>query len=162
MGNPKNSKGKGGAVEPEVLPPEEERRYYDRLRKRIRHWTSDHAGSAASEVLLAGPDLFVLLSRLVRDRRVPAAEKVKLGAALAYFIAPLDFLPELFLGPLGYVDDVVLAAWVLESFVNGRDAVLIKAHWPGNERAISVIQRVLKLANTVLGGSLWQRIRRAL
>ena len=67
MGETRNSKRTGGAVEPEVLPPEEERRYYDRLRRRIKRWTSDHAGSAASEVLLAGPDLFVLLSRLVRD-----------------------------------------------------------------------------------------------
>ena len=145
---------------PEVLSPEEEARYYDRLRRRIDEWTRRHAGTAASQVLLAGPDLFVLLSRLVRDSRVPAAEKLKLGAALVYFIAPLDFLPEMLLGPLGYMDDVVLAAYVLEGFVNGRDPALIKAHWAGHDRAISVIQGVLRLAKTVLGGPLWDRLRR--
>jgi len=156
------SKRKGaGALRPEVLPPESERRYYDRLRARVHRWTRRRVGSPASTVLLAGPDLFVFLSRLVRDARVPAADKLKLGAALAYFIAPLDFLPEVLLGPVGYVDDVVLAAYVLESFVNRQPAALIRDHWPGTERAMTVIQRVLRLARTVLGGPLWDRLRRA-
>ncbi|MFQ5457794.1 MAG: YkvA family protein [Myxococcota bacterium] len=159
MSGKKKTGGKGGTVAVRTLSPEEAREIVDRLRKRIDGWARRHAGAAASHVLLAGPDLFMLLSRLVRDSRVPAREKIKLGAALAYFIAPLDFVPEMLLGPLGYVDDVVLAAYVLEQFVNEQDPALIKAHWPGKEQAIRVIQRVLKLAKTVLGGPLWDRLR---
>ncbi|MDP3939477.1 MAG: YkvA family protein, partial [Deltaproteobacteria bacterium] len=152
---------KKGALRPEVLPPEGHRRYYDRLRSRIHGWARRRVGSPASTVLLAGPDLFVFLSRLVRDGRVPPGDKVKLAAVLAYFIAPLDILPEMLLGPFGYVDDVVLAAYILETFVNGQPPALIKDHWPGTERAMTVIQRVLRLGKTVLGGPLWRRMRRS-
>ncbi len=152
---------KKGALQPEVLPPEGHQRYYDRLRARIHNWTRKRVGSPASTVLLAGPDLFVFLSRLVRDGRVPSGDKVKLAAVLAYFIAPLDILPEMLLGPFGYVDDVVLAAYILETFVNGQPQALVTDHWPGTERAMTVIQRVLRLGKTVLGGTLWQRLRRS-
>jgi uncharacterized membrane protein YkvA (DUF1232 family) len=156
------SKAGSGSRRPEVLPPEEERRFYDRLRRRIEAWTRGRAGSAATTVLLAGPDLFVLLARLTRDSRVPRPDKIKLAAVLAYFIAPVDLLPELFLGPFGYVDDVALTAFVLDRFVNRQDSALIDAHWPGDEHVLVVIQRVLKLAKTVLGGQLWDRLRRTL
>lgn len=35
--------------------------------------------------------------------------------AILYVISPIDFLPELFLGPIGLIDDVValIAAWKL-------------------------------------------------
>ncbi len=151
-----------GARRSRILPPEGERRFYDRLRRRVEAWTRGRAGSAAATLLLAGPDLFVLLARLTRDGRVPGPDKIKLAAALAYFIAPVDLLPELFVGPFGYVDDVALTAYVLERFVNRQDPALIEAHWPGDDRVIGVIQRVLKLAKTVLGGSLWDRLRRSL
>jgi hypothetical protein len=55
---------------------------------------------------------------------------------------------------------VALAAFVLNYFANRLDASLIEEHWPGRERVRVVLQRTLGLANTVLGGPLWARIRR--
>jgi uncharacterized membrane protein YkvA (DUF1232 family) len=159
MATRRSSRGRG-PLRLEVLPPVEDRRFYARLRKDVEAWAARHVGSAASQVLLAAPDLFVLLARLARDPRVSRLDKAKLGAVLVYFVSPVDLVPEALLGPFGYVDDVALAALVLNHFVNRLDASLIEEHWPGRERVRVVLQRTLGLANTVLGGPLWARIRR--
>ncbi len=157
----RRSSHRSGPRRPEVLPPLEDRRFYARLRKGVEAWAARHVGSGAAALLLAAPDLFVLLARLARDPRVSGADKAKLGATLVYFLSPVDLIPEALLGPFGYVDDVALAAFVLNHLVNRLDASLIEEHWPGRERVRVVLQRVLALAHTALGGPLWKRIRRA-
>src|SRR5688572_31610392 len=100
---------------------EEQRRedFYQALRARITSWlASKGKGYKHANILLLAPDLFHLLSRLMLDPRIPTAEKAGLGAALAYFISPIDLLPEALLGPAGYVDDVALAAFVLNRLIN--------------------------------------------
>src|SRR5215213_1441060 len=90
-------------------------RFYDRMREGIRRYL-DGKGSVAGktgEYLLLAPDVFVLLWRLVNDARVNAKNKVMLGSGLAYFLFPLDIMPEGFLGPIGYLDDLVFAVYLL-------------------------------------------------
>ena len=41
-----------------------------------------------TKILAAGPELFMLLTRLVRDPRVPLKHKVKLGAGLNAALSP--------------------------------------------------------------------------
>ena len=151
-----------GPLRPEVLPPLEDRRYYARLRKGVEAWAARHVGSTASHILLAAPDLFVLLARLARDPRVKGADKARLAAALAYFLSPMDLVPEILLGPFGYVDDVALTAYLLNHFMNHVEPSLLNEHWPGRERAKVVIQRILKQANVLLGARIWTRLRRVL
>ena len=158
----RRSSHRTGPLRPEVLPPVEDRRYYARLRKSVEKWASRHVGSTASHILLAAPDLFVLLARLARDPRVQGADKAKLAATLAYFLSPLDLVPEMLLGPFGYVDDVALTAYLLNQFMNHVDPSLVNEHWPGRERAKVVIQRILKHASTLLGAGIWTRLRRTL
>jgi uncharacterized membrane protein YkvA (DUF1232 family) len=83
-------------------------------------------------------------------------------AALAYFLSPMDIVPEILLGPFGYVDDVALTAWLLDHFLNHLDPSLVNEHWPGRERVKVVIQRILKHANVLLGARIWTRLRRVL
>ena len=155
-----NAETQTGALRPEVLPPEQDRRYYSRLRGRVEGWAADHAGSAAAALILAAPDVFVFLSRLARDARVSTKDKALLGAALAYFISPLDIVPEALLGPIAYVDDLALSAYVLNHFMNRVEPAIVSDHWPGRERAKVVIQRISKAANALLGARLWTRVRR--
>jgi uncharacterized membrane protein YkvA (DUF1232 family) len=157
-----SGRSKSGALRPEVLPPEEDRRYYTRLRQRVERWAAGHAGSATAALLLAAPDVFVFLSRLARDARVSTKDKALLGAALAYFISPLDIVPEALLGPIAYVDDLALSAYVLNHFLNHVEPAIVSDHWPGRERAKAVIQKISKAANALLGARLWARVRRVL
>jgi uncharacterized membrane protein YkvA (DUF1232 family) len=42
------------------------------------------------------PNMVVLLGRMLKDVRVPTAEKALFLAAIVYVISPLDFIPTFF------------------------------------------------------------------
>lgn len=75
------------------------------------------------------------------------------------FYFPLDIIPEALVGPGGYVDDIAVAAYVLNSVINKTDAELVRRHWAGEGNVLDVIQRILKAADTMIGGSLWKKIK---
>jgi len=134
--------------------------FYQQMRESIRTWLSDKgAGFKFAEYLLAAPDLFHLLCRLAIDKDVPSNEKVKLIGAIVYFVSPVDFLPEAITGPAGYLDDVVVAAVVLNSLLNTVDGEIIKRHWAGNKDVLPFIQEIIKVANDLVGSGLWSRIK---
>jgi uncharacterized membrane protein YkvA (DUF1232 family) len=49
------------------------------------------------------------LLQAIKARNLPTSVKLMLGAAIAYFILPVDFIPDIGL-PVGLVDDTVIAA----------------------------------------------------
>ena len=54
---------------------------------------------------------------LIRDPRVELIHKLIPVAALIYVISPLDFLPEVVLGPIGGVEDVFILMFAVDWFV---------------------------------------------
>jgi uncharacterized membrane protein YkvA (DUF1232 family) len=91
------------------------------------------------------PQLAGLVARLAGDRRVPGRVKAVLGLAAIYLASPVDLIPD-FIPGVGYLDDVVLVAIVLDGLLNhvGRD--IVREHWPGDpvrlEQAAAVAARV--------------------
>jgi uncharacterized membrane protein YkvA (DUF1232 family) len=134
--------------------------FYQALRARITDWlASKGKGFKHAQILLLAPDLLHLLTRLVLDRRIPTAEKATLGAALAYFLSPLDVLPEALLGPVGYVDDVALAAFVLSRLINAGHGAVAKELWAGDDDLLDAIRRILEVADEMVGSGLWERLK---
>lgn len=134
--------------------------FYQLLRARIASWLeSKGKGFKHAQILLLAPDLFHLLARLVLDRRIPNSEKATLGAAIAYFLSPIDVLPEALLGPAGYVDDVALAAFVLSRLINAGHGAVAKELWAGDDDLLDAIRRVLEVADEMVGSGLWERLK---
>ncbi len=142
---------------------EKEYDFYQKLRRKIKAWSEKEGKSYrwAKWVLLA-PDLFHLLIRLTADPEVPMKEKTKLVAVMAYFISPLDLLPELVLGPAGFLDDVVLTAYALNAMINNIDSTVIQKHWAGEGDVLEVVQKIILLADKMLGSGLFKRLKRFL
>ena len=135
--------------------------FYQALRARIAAWlASKGKGYKHAQFLLLAPDLFHLLARLMLDSRIPAGDKAGLGAALAYFISPVDLLPEAFLGPAGYVDDVALAAYVLSRLINAGHGAVARELWAGDGDLFESIQHILEVADQALGSGLWERLKK--
>ena len=111
------------------------------------------------DILLLAPDFFHLLIKLSVDERVPNEKKIKLVAAIAYFISPVDFLPELILGPIGYMDDIAIAAYVLNDFINTGDMDILYEHWAGHGDVLASIQNILTIADQYLGQGLWEKLK---
>ena len=77
------------------------------------------------------PNLVILLGRLLKDRRVPMADKTLFVAALVYFVSPIDLIPDIF--PfVGQIDDLYLISLTLLRLINRTDDTIVRQLWPGN------------------------------
>ncbi|MEL0029027.1 MAG: DUF1232 domain-containing protein [Perlucidibaca sp.] len=136
--------------------------FYKRMRGRVTGWSRARSQRMGewTEYALVAPDIFHLLCRLVLDKEVPAREKARLGLAIAYFVSPVDLLPEALLGPGGYADDVVLAAYVLQGMLANTPEHVIQRHWAGEGDVLEVVQHALNVAQEWLSPRFMKKFRR--
>ncbi len=91
------------------------------------------------------PNMVMLLGRLLKDARVPAAEKALFLAAIVYVISPLDFIPDVF--PfIGQVDDLYVVALVLLRLVNRSDESVVREHWSGGGDIVALSDSIANIA----------------
>jgi uncharacterized membrane protein YkvA (DUF1232 family) len=99
------------------------------------------------DLLLALPRLGRMLVSLAADRDVPTAAKVVLAALAVYLASPIDLIPD-FIPWLGYLDDVILAAVVVDGVLSFVDRPLLLRYWPGSpdslERTAAVARRLAR------------------
>jgi uncharacterized membrane protein YkvA (DUF1232 family) len=103
------------------------------------------AGRGETARALAGfiPDCIVLCSRLLKDPRVPRRKKLLLVALAGYLALPFDLVPD-FIPVAGQLDDVIIVALVLRSFLKGGGEQLVRSHWPGPERTLALVLRLAR------------------
>ena len=130
-----------------------EKRFYDRLRARVAS-TAPGARSGIRDLLLFLPDLFVLLFRLAQDPRVPVGSKALALAGIGYVLSPIDLLPEFLFGPIGFADDLLVAAAAASRIINNVHPDLVRAHWPGATDALEVVRRVTAWCESTLGSAM--------
>lgn len=137
-------------------------RFYDRIRKMITMYLSRKGRQPGriQDALLFAPDIFILLWRLTRDERVSSRNKVLLGTAIAYFIFPLDIMPEALLGPIGLLDDVIFGVYVLNRMLVDTDEQILRDHWSGSGDVLEVIQRLLKSADGLVASDVVNAIKK--
>ena len=136
--------------------------YYKKLRSRVRQFASEKAPRWVQPLLpwvLAVPDFFVLMVRLARDPRVPAMVKVVVGGVIAYFISPVDLIPDV-IPVVGEVDDVAVALFALEQMTTRIDPALIQELWPGEGQVLELVAEGVQLFRRVLPGKMVDSIRK--
>jgi uncharacterized membrane protein YkvA (DUF1232 family) len=95
-------------------------------------------------LLRALPDIARLIARLVGDPVLPRTVKIALAAAAIYLASPLDLIPD-FIPFLGYLDDALLAAVLVDGIVNYVDRGLVLKYWPGSPESLDRVARVARL-----------------
>ena len=146
----------------EELPSSGLLSFYDRLRERIVAKVEGRGGrftEGTVRALLLVPDVFMLLVRLSLDKEVPTQTRMLIGGALAYFVLPMDLLPEALVGVGGYVDDLVLATAVLAQAFSGELEPYARKHWSGSEDLRVVLADVSYAAENLLGAKLFGRLK---
>jgi uncharacterized membrane protein YkvA (DUF1232 family) len=108
-------------------------------------------------LLRALPDIARLIARLVGDPVLPRAAKVALAAAAIYLASPLDLIPD-FIPFLGYLDDALLAAVLVDGIVNYVDRGLVLKYWPGSPESLDRVARVARLLAAWVPRRLKQRV----
>src|SRR5687768_9250203 len=137
-------------------------RFYDKIRENIRSFLERKGALAGKtgEYLLLVPDMFMLLWRLINDSRVSSKNKVMLGSGVAYYLFPLDIMPEAFLGPIGYIDDLVFGVYLLNRMLTDTDPEILREHWSGSEDILATIQNVLNAADNLVGSDFLARFKK--
>lgn len=135
--------------------------FYQNLREKVRaYFLSDEGKSNKfAEYILLAPDLFHLLCKLTLDKDVKVEDKAKLAIAIAYFVSPIDLIPEGLVGPVGYADDIAVAAYVLNSIINNTEPEVVAKHWAGEGDILVRVQEIIKLADEMIGSGAWIKIK---
>lgn len=103
------------------------------------------------------PNMVVLLGRLLKDARVPVAEKALFLGAVVYVISPIDLIPDVF--PfIGQVDDIYLVALTLLRLINRSDEHVVRENWRGGGDIVSLANLIAGIAPKFLP----QRVSRIL
>ncbi|MBI2218121.1 MAG: DUF1232 domain-containing protein [Candidatus Rokubacteria bacterium] len=110
-----------------------------------------------SRLVRALPDIARLLGRLVRDPTLPRGAKLALAAAVVYLLSPLDLVPDL-LPFLGVLDDLAIAAVVLDGILNWVDRRVVLRYWPGTPESLDTLARVAGVLSVWLPSKVKSRI----
>jgi uncharacterized membrane protein YkvA (DUF1232 family) len=96
------------------------------------------------KLLRALPDLVRLITRLAADPVLPRSAKLALAAAVVYLMSPVDLIPD-FVPFIGYLDDALLAAVVLDGVLNYVDRAVVLRYWPGSPQSLDKLARAARL-----------------
>ncbi|SPU38919.1 Uncharacterized conserved protein [Lysinibacillus capsici] len=137
----------------EKLPEEQEQQdFYQKLRTKLVTFLGSKKGKSNkfTPYLMFVPDLFHLLIKTVTDAGVDKKSRALIGASIAYFVLPMDLMPEGLLGFGGYLDDVVLATFVVNTIINKLGPDVVEKHWTGDDKLLHVLQKVAEVSDEVV------------
>lgn len=106
------------------------------------------------------PNFLRLLWGLLRDSRVEMIDKLLVAGAIAYIVAPIDFIPD-FIPFLGEVDDIYLLVLSVKRLIQNAGRSVLLAHWGGDPSALKDmnLEKVLMAAAFFLPRRVRRRLR---
>lgn len=127
--------------------------FYEKLRKKITTFLETRSGSASkfAPYLLFAPDLFHLLTKSMLDQRIDGKSKALIGSGILYFIAPIDVIPEGLIGPGGFIDDIIVATFVVNMLVNKFSPEILEEHWVGEQKLLDALKKISETSDGLLG-----------
>jgi uncharacterized membrane protein YkvA (DUF1232 family) len=104
------------------------------------------------QLIAQAPALYRMMTRLLDDRALSRSMSPLVIAAIAYFILPQDIIPEEKYGPVGYVDDIYLCAFVANEVMKQSDAPDILArNWDGSMPVATLVKEILDREKELIG-----------
>jgi uncharacterized membrane protein YkvA (DUF1232 family) len=146
----------------ELIQEKKAQDFYRRLRERLDDWLQSKEGKAYrfADYLLLLPDFVHLVIRLALDRRVPMELRTQTAAVLAYVMLPFDLVPEAVIGPIGFGDDLLLVALMVQRLLTKVPQDVVLEHWTGPDGLMKTIRTILDAAEEMVGSKIWNRLQR--
>jgi len=91
-------------------------------------------------LLRALPEIVRMITRMKGDPVLPRAAKIALAVAVLYLVSPVDLIPD-FIPGLGALDDLLVAAILVDGILNYVDRGLVLKYWPGSAESLERIAR---------------------
>ena len=97
------------------------------------------------------PTYIRLVWALLRDGRVPAAQKLNLVGIAGYIVLPIDLLPD-FVPVLGQLDDIAVVLLGLDLFIRSAPPAIVDEHLARITQDKDQLSRDIATAERILGG----------
>jgi len=147
-------------VELEIEP--EKMKFYEKLRRKMTKYAQGKAGEKGetfTNYLLALPDFFMLLSRLMIDKRVTLGQKAFIGGVIGYVVFPIDIIPD-FIPVIGFADDLVLVVYGLNFILNELDKEIVLENWSGKADLLQLLSSITAAAEGYLDRNVIKKIKK--
>lgn len=107
--------------------------FYCTLIENLENYDGDYAS-----FIDCGPNLFKLLSDILEEEIIDQESRLEISAAIAYYVVPMDVIPEQIYGPYGYIDDIFISVYVLNNLAEKYGYELLQKVWqkPGNIKEV--------------------------
>ena len=105
-----------------------------------------------NDLIYQVPAFFRLLVNILDDPLLPQKLRSLVLSGIAYFILPVDVIPEEIYGPYGYIDDLYLTAFIAQKIREevGTDDIITN-NWDGEAPIIPLIQEILEKEEELIG-----------
>jgi len=142
---------------------DKEQNFYQQLRRKIQEWESSDQGKNHKylEYILAVPDFFYVIWKLTFDDRIPEKIKLRLAGLIAYWLLPIDLIPETIVGPIGFLDDLALTAALLNKIMIEHGDV-VEEYWSevSDEDILATIEMIISNTDDIIGAGMWTRVQK--
>lgn len=148
-------------IQPRTEVDELQEKIVPKLRNKVLDWIKVHGGELAKEIadlILALPDLVLLLIKLIKDERVSAELKLKITLAVAYVVSPIDLIPEALGSVLGFVDDTLAMTVLIAGLIEEIPNEVIYDNWNGRADIIELIIKGKDLLSKLLPSNISEKI----
>ena len=107
--------------------------FYDTLIENLESYNGEYAS-----FIDCGPNLFKLLCDLL-DHDIKKEIRLEICGAIAYYVVPMDVIPEQIYGPYGYIDDIFISVYVLKKIAEKYSYDLLQEVWENDNDIEAVI-----------------------
>jgi len=115
------------------------------IRRKVEDWLpSEQAQNHPwTHLVKLAPDIMQLIVNLSKDIRIDSEARARLNQAIRYFSAPYDYYPEGVIGPIGYLDDIIVSAIVLTQIIETYGTEMVENHWRQPHNILEIIDIAL-------------------
>lgn len=119
--------------------------FYDALVENLNSYEEEY-----DSFIDYGPDLYKLLCSCLNYEEVNSDLRLSISAAIAYYVVPMDIIPETIYGPYGYIDDIYITVFVLRKIAHELGYEFLQKLWENDEDIEKVIEICFKESVEVL------------
>ncbi len=119
--------------------------FYDILVENLESFNGEYAS-----FIDYGPQLFKLLSDLLGYEGLKSQLKLKISAAIANYVVPMDVIPETVYGAYGYIDDIFITTYVIRLLADVYGYKFLENYWEGEDDLENVVELCYERSKDVL------------
>lgn len=123
---------------------------YQDYQEIIKNYLDSYHGEY-NKIIDYSPVLLKLLTDILNEKVLSSEHRLKICAALGYFLAPLDVIPESIYGPDGFIDDIFVCCYVLRGITNEFGFDFVESLWESDEEFETVLENCYTQSETILG-----------